>query len=341
MSSSFQHEPVLLQETTEALALVPDAFVVDCTAGGGGHSSALLRALGPGGRLLALDRDPRAVRAATETLSAAAAEMGEGAPRWDVVHAPFAELDQVLRERDVAPQSLDGILADLGVSSHQLDSQDRGFSFRNDGPLDMRMDTSRGPTAAELLAELSEQELADILFRLGDEKRSRRIARAVVSRRSEVPFTRTADLAVTIEKALGGRRGAKTHPATKSFQALRIALNGELDQLDSLLEAGLRWLKPGGRWVFITFHSGEDRPVKRRFTELSRDCVCPPAQPICTCDTRPALRLPKPWTKTASDEELAANPRSRSARLRIAERLAPEHPPTSGQSPAEEESADV
>jgi len=323
VSTPFVHLPVLLSEVTEALLLQPGSFIVDCTAGGGGHSSEILRHLGPDGRLLALDRDPTAVRAATERLEATATALGESVASWEVVHSPFSQLGSVLTDRGIQPGSVDGLLADLGVSSPQLDVPERGFSFMNDGPLDMRMDTTSGETAADLVNQLPEVELADILFRLGDEKRSRRIASALVRRRAEQSFERTSDLAGFIEEVLGGRRGSRTHPATKSFQALRMKVNGELDQLETLLQAGLRWLKPGGRWAFITFHSGEDRPVKRRFTELSRDCICPPAQPICTCDHRAQLRLPRPWKLTASDAELHINPRARSARLRIAERLAP------------------
>jgi 16S rRNA (cytosine1402-N4)-methyltransferase len=321
VSSPFQHLPVLLSEAIDALKLQAGSVVVDCTAGGGGHSSEILRRLGPEGHLLSLDRDPRAVQAASERLTKVAQELGAEAPRWEVVHAAFSELDTVLEERGIKDGGLTGLLADLGVSSHQLDVSERGFSFMKDGPLDMRMDTSQGETAADLVNGLNETELADILFRLGDERRSRRIARALVERRKDEPFVRTADLAQFIESTLGGRRGAKTHPATRSFQALRMKVNGELDQLDVLLTAGLRWLKPGGRWVFITFHSGEDRPVKRRFTELSRECLCPPAQPICTCSHLPSLRLPRPWTLGPSQSEITANPRARSARLRIAERL--------------------
>lgn len=327
MSQPFAHTPVLLEEVVEALVLTPGSTIVDCTAGGGGHSARILQDLGPRGRLIALDRDPSAVAAATAKLTAAASGLGDGAASWEVVHAPFSSLSSVLEQRGIGPGSLDGILADLGVSSHQLDVPERGFSFAQDGPLDMRMDPGGAPTAADLVNELPEAELADILFQLGDESRSRRIARAIVRRRSEQLFERTDDLASFIEGALGGRRGARTHPATRSFQALRMKVNAERSELDSLLAQGLRWLRPGGRWVLITFHSGEDRPVKRRFTELSRDCVCPPAQPICTCDHRATLRLPKPWTRTASDEELAANPRARSARLRIAERLSIEESP--------------
>lgn len=322
MSAPFVHLPVLLSEVCSALQLRPDSLIVDCTAGGGGHSSEILRQLGPAGRLIALDRDPAAVRAATARLQATAASLGEAAPSWEVVHSPFSSLGSVLTERGVVPNSIDGLLADLGVSSPQLDVADRGFSFMSDGPLDMRMDTTSGETAAQLVHRLSEYDLADVLFRLGDEKRSRRIARELVRRREEAPFERTSDLASFIEEVLGGRRGSRTHPATKSFQALRMKVNGELDQLDVLLDAGLSWLRPGGRWAVITFHSGEDRPVKRRFTELSRDCICPPAQPVCTCSHRAQLRLPRPWSFAASESELHTNPRARSARLRVAERLA-------------------
>ncbi len=312
--TAFAHEPVLLDETVDGLPLPADGLAVDCTAGGGGHSHALGSNLGPDGRLISLDRDPSAVAAARARLS-------DLSCRWEVVQAPFAELDDVLSERDIAPGSVDAILADIGVSSHQIDTAERGFSFANDGPLDMRMDPTDGPTAADLVNTLAERELADLLFHLGDERNSRRIARAITRRRESEAFARTADLAAVIERSVGGRKGARIHPATRSFQALRIAVNGELDQLDALLRSALSWLKPGGRLGVITFHSGEDRRVKQWFALLRRDCLCEPKGPACTCGWEPQVRLPKGKGWTASPEELARNPRARSARLRVAERL--------------------
>ncbi len=310
----FAHEPVLLAETIAALAPPTGGIAVDCTAGGGGHSHALGEALGAGGRLIALDRDPAAV-------DAARARLADLDCAWQVVQAPFSELDRVLEEAGIGRGSVDAILADVGVSSHQIDSAERGFSFAADGPLDMRMDPTTGDTAADLVNHLDEVELADVIFRLGDERQSRRIARTIVRRRETEPFARTADLAAVIERAVGGRKGARIHPATRSFQALRIAVNGELDQLDSLLRSALAWLKPGGRLGVITFHSGEDRRVKRWFALLRQDCVCEPKGPTCTCGWHAQVRLPQGKGWTAGPDELARNPRARSARLRVAERL--------------------
>jgi 16S rRNA (cytosine1402-N4)-methyltransferase len=310
----FSHEPVLLRETVAALNPPPGGMAVDCTAGGGGHSHALGELLGAEGRLIALDRDPSAVAAASVALA-------DVACRWDVVQAPFSELDSVLTDAGIAPGSVDAILADIGVSSHQIDSAERGFSFATDGPLDMRMDPTQGLTAADLVNTLDVDELADVLFQFGDERKSRRIARALVRRRDDALFERTADLAAAIDKAMGGRRGSRIHPATRSFQALRIAVNGEMDELDTLLRSALSWLKPGGRLGVITFHSGEDRRVKRWFALLRSDCHCEPKGPTCTCGWEPQVRLPKGKGWSAEEDELARNPRSRSARLRVAERL--------------------
>ncbi len=312
--TAFAHAPVLLRETLEALAPPPGGLAVDCTAGGGGHSHALGEAVGPTGRLIALDRDPSAV-------AAARARLADLQCRWEVVQAPFSELDAVLAGAGVAPGSVDAILADVGVSSHQIDTAERGFSFAADGPLDMRMDPTGGLTAADLVNTLAERELADLIFHLGDERDSRRIARAIVRRRDAQAFARTADLAALIESAVGGRKGARIHPATRSFQALRIAVNGELDELDALLRSALAWLRPGGRLGVITFHSGEDRRVKRWFALLRRDCICEPKGPTCTCGWHPQVRLPSGKGWTAAPDEIAANPRARSARLRVAERL--------------------
>ncbi|MCP4870634.1 MAG: 16S rRNA (cytosine(1402)-N(4))-methyltransferase RsmH [Proteobacteria bacterium] len=318
----FAHIPVLLGETLEALVIQPDGTYVDCTAGGGGHSSAIATRLGPDGRLVSLDRDPSAVSAATARIEATLADTPEAErPTWSVTHTPFSGFERVLGSLGLEPGSIDGVLADLGVSSPQLDHADRGFSFSSDGPLDMRMDPTSGPIAAELVATLDERDLADAIFRLADERGSRRIARTLVQARAEAPITTTAQLADLVSKALGGRRGARIHPATKTFQALRLLVNGELDELSVLLEAVPRWLRVGGRFAVITFHSGEDRPVKRRFVDLSKGCVCPPSSPICTCGKKPQMKLIGRKGLVASDAETSANPRSRTARLRVIEKL--------------------
>lgn len=316
-ASDFHHVPVLLAETVEGLNIQPGGVYVDCTAGGGGHSSAIA-ALLPEGRLISLDRDPDAVAAASARIGPAAAG------QWEVVHAPFSELDAVLRERGLEPGSVQGILADLGVSSHQIDTAERGFSFAHDGPLDMRMDPSTGESAADLLARIDERDLVALLF-ANDEGRARRIARAIVAARAEAPLERTAQLADLIESV--ARRTGRTHPATKTFQALRIAINAEDDQLARLLDDAVRWLAPGGRLALITFHSGEDRPVKRRLARLAVDCLCPPSAPICQCSWEPQLRLVRRKGWTAGPQELAENPRARSARLRVAERTDHPHQP--------------
>jgi 16S rRNA (cytosine1402-N4)-methyltransferase len=320
----FEHTPVLLSETLEALAVRSDGTYVDCTAGGGGHSAAIASRLGAGGRLLSFDRDPLAVEAAGRRIEATLAEQPvDRRPTFEVLQTPFSAFARVLSHAGLAPGSLDGVLADLGVSSPQLDRAERGFSFGHDGPLDMRMDPTSGPTAAELVATLDEAALADALFRLADERASRRIARFIVAARQQTPITRTGQLASIVSKAVGGRRGSRIHPATRTFQALRLLVNGELDELGVLLDVVPRWLRPGGRFAVITFHSGEDRPVKQRFVALSRGCICPPSSPICTCGRTPQAKLIRRKGYVASAEETARNPRARTARLRVIEVLEP------------------
>lgn len=309
---AFHHVPVLLDEVVQALEPRPDGTYVDCTVGGAGHSWALAERLGPQGRLVAFDRDATAVEVARARLAGVP-------PRVDVVHAPFSRLGEALAELGLSPGSVDGVLADLGVSSHQIDTAERGFSFQQDGPLDMRMDTSSGPSAADLVASLPEADLADLIYRLGDERRSRAIARAIVGGRTEARLLRTGQLAELVQDAVGGRKGARVHPATRTFQALRMAVNGELDELSALLGQALRWLRVGGRLAVISFHSGEDRPVKRLFHELAS----PPADPADPYGRRPAPLVRLPWRRglVGGAEEIEANPRARSARLRVAEKL--------------------
>jgi len=300
-----------------------DGTYVDCTAGGGGHAVAIAVRLGPGGRLVAFDRDPSAVAATRDRIDRALAAVPTmERPRVDVVHARFSEAPGELAARGIGPGTVDGLLADLGVSSPQLDRSERGFSFGSDGPLDMRMDPTTGPTAADLVMTLDRRDLRDLLRDFGDEREAGRIATFLVRRRAERPFETTADLAEVVSAAKGGRRGAKTHPATKTFQALRIAVNRELDELDAMLGWGPDLLAEGGRWAVITFHSGEDRRVKRRFAELRKGCICPPSSPVCICGKQPVLAVPRGTGTTASEGELEANARARSARLRVAERLA-------------------
>ncbi len=283
---------------------------MDCTLGAGGHARLLLQRISPGGRLLAIDRDQAALAAAEETLG------GTGSTPV-LVHADFAEVASVAREAGF--ERVDGVLFDLGLSSDQLDDPRRGFSFRQDGPLDMRMDAHNPVTAERVVNQLSERDLAAVIRRLGEERWATRIARFIAERR---PLKTTREVAAAVEAAIP--RGAwppDIHPATRTFQALRMHVNDELGSLAGGLRGALDILGPGGRMAVISFHSLEDALVKRFFAEESRDCLCPPRQPVCTCAHRASLRVltRKPVRPTA--EEVAANPRSRSARLRAAERL--------------------
>lgn len=302
------HVPVLFQAVLDGLQVRPGGRYVDATVGGGGHAAGVLELSSPDGRLLGLDRDPAAVEAAGMRL----ASFGG---RVVLVHSSFSRLAEVAQTRRFAP--VDGILFDLGFSSLQLADPERGFAFMADGPLDMRFDPqSERPTAADLVNQLSVDELATLLMRYGEEKHSRRIAEAIVAAR---PLYRTAELASAVEQVV--KRRTRIHPATRTFQALRIAVNDELATLEQALPQAVDVLTPGGRLVVIAFHSLEDRVVKRFVRRESRDCICPPEAPACTCDHRAALQAitRKPIRPTA--EEVAANPRARSARLRIAERI--------------------
>jgi len=302
------HVPVLYSEVLANLALGPGDHVIDGTVGGGGHAAGLLQATAPDGRLLGLDRDPEAVARVKERLA-------RESERIHIVQSSFRRIKAVAQNVDFPPAG--GILLDLGVSSQQLASPVRGFSFVKDGPLDMRFDPLHDRTAADLVNYLPVEELAEILYRFGEEKQSRRIARAIVAAR---PLDSTGRLAQVIAEAVSGGRG-RIHPATKSFQALRIAVNDELGALEEALPQAVELLRPGGRLAVLSFHSLEDRLVKRYFRDETRDCICPPEQPICTCQHRPLLRVVtrRPIRPTAS--EMEQNPRARSARLRVAEKL--------------------
>lgn len=308
------HVPVLLHEVVTALAPRPGGRYLDGTFGGGGHTRAILDASAPDGVVLALDADAAAI----ERGRALAAEPGIGR-RLRLAHANFAELGDVAAREKVLP--LDGVLLDLGLSSFQLDQAERGFAFLLEGPLDMRFDRSRGSSAADLVNSLPAEALADLLFRYGEEPKSRRIAAAIVRERERTPITTTTKLAEVVSAAVGGRRGADTHPATRTFQALRIAVNGELEVLEAALEAAIRSLAPGGRLAVIAFHSLEDRIVKRFVAREVAACVCPPGLPVCVCGHTPRLRKVSGRAIRPAAPEVAANPRSRSAVLRVAERL--------------------
>ncbi len=307
-SDPHQHIPVLVQEVLDGLAVRPGGAYLDATVGGGGHACAILQVSSPDGRLLGLDRDPDAIRRALKRLSA----FGD---RVKVVHASYVELRRVARDEGMLP--LDGILFDLGFSSWQIEDPERGFAFSQDGPLDMRFDPTAGRTAADLVNQLSEDALVDLLFRYGEEPRSRQIARAIIMAR---PIHTTGELAEVVSRAVGGRRGA-LHPATRTFQALRIAVNRELEAVEAALPRALLALRPGGRLAVITFHSLEDRIVKHFLRRESRDCICPPEYPVCRCDHKKVVRVLTRKPIRPSEEEIARNPRSRSAKLRLAEKI--------------------
>jgi len=310
---SAPHRPVLLQETIELLAAARGGLFVDCTVGLGGHSEAILQA-SRDATVLGIDRDDEALGLARERL----AQYGS---RFRAVHADFRELTRVLATAKV--RQARGILADLGVSSWQLDSPSRGFSFRHDAPLDMRMDVAGGgETAAELLGRLSEVDIARIIFEYGEERRSRRIARIIVERRERgEPVSTTRDLAQLVERAVGPGKKRRIHPATRTFQALRIAVNQELENLDRFVAEAVDLLEPEGRLAVISFHSLEDRIIKRTLLKLSGRCQCPPRVPQCTCGARRMIDILTRRPITPGEEEVADNPRARSAKLRAGRKL--------------------
>lgn len=310
----FQHQPVLMNQTLNSLKLRPGGVYLDGTLGGGGHTEAILQATEPDGKVIGLDQDDEALAAASQRLK----PFGE---RFCPIRANFAEMEQVLAAEGIA--GLDGVLLDIGVSSHQLDEPDRGFSYMQDGPLDMRMDRRGGQTAADLVAELSESELANLIYRYGEEKFSRRIARRIVEQRAQTPIESTKQLAELISSAIPAaqRRKEKQHPAKRTFQALRIAVNDELGVLERGLVAAFASLKSGGRLSVITFHSLEDRIVKNYFAGLAKGCECPPEFPVCVCGKQPQALLITKRPQTATEDELQSNPRARSAKLRTVEKL--------------------
>lgn len=312
------HRPVLLTESVGYLAPERGGLLVDATLGLGGHSEALLKA-SPLVRVLGIDRDREALRLATTRL----AGFNE---RFRAVHANFNEIARVLEEAGEAePNGVSGVLADLGVSSLQFDSAERGFSFRLDAPLDMRMNAgSEEETAAELLARLPEEEIARIIFEYGEERRSRRIARWIVERREEGRgIETTAELAALVARAVGYRKRTadRIHPATRTFQALRIAVNHELEGLEAFLEASVDLLQPSGRLVVISFHSLEDRIVKRTLRRLAGQCECDPRLPVCACGARRAVEILTRRPVTPTEAEMDENPRARSAKLRACRKL--------------------
>jgi 16S rRNA (cytosine1402-N4)-methyltransferase len=293
-----QHVPVLLEESLQYLNVRPGGVIVDATLGLGGHSSAIARRLGAKGRLICFDRDPEAMAKARVRLGELAAELGGEMPEVVYEARAFSQATEAIK-----PGTIDGLLADFGVSSLQLDEAHRGFSFRSSGPLDMRMDTRSGETAGQVVNQEDENELADLIYEFGEERRSRRIARAIVRAR---PIETTAELAQVISAVAPAMKGDKIHPATRTFQALRIRVNDEMGEIRSLLKSAPSLLKPGGRLVLISFHSLEDRQVKDAFREAGRDKV------LEVLTKKPVV---------ASEQEQLRNPRSRSAKLRAVEKV--------------------
>ena len=304
------HVPVLFQDVIGGLQARPGGWYVDATVGAGGHAAGLLAASSPDGRLLGLDRDPAAIVVARGRLQVSA-------QRVALVHGSFAALKDLAQAGGFVP--VDGVLFDLGLSSLQLADRARGFAFMYDGPLDMRFDGGTGGlTAAQLVNQLSLAELADVLFRYGEEVRAHRIAQEIVAHR---PILTTSKLAAVVATVAGAERRGRIHPATRTFQALRIAVNDELTALETALPQAVEILDTGGRLAVISFHSLEDRIVKRFLRQESRDCICLPDLPVCTCGHRATLRLVTRKPIRPSPDEVALNPRSRSARLRVAERI--------------------
>ena len=306
------HISVLYHELIESLNVEPDGTYVDCTGGGGGHAALLLQKLSSKGRLIVLDRDMEAV----ERLKVRFAEDS----RVFVVHSNFADIDKALH--DLGIKEVEGVYADFGVSSFQLQDGSRGFSFRKDGPIDMRMDTSCGEPVSEVVNTFSESNLSTIIYKYGEERFANSIAKAIVKRRAVKPFTNTLDLADVVRGAIPKKFHKKgINPATKTFQAFRIYVNGELDAVDALMSKIALLIKEKGRFAAISFHSLEDRQVKRTFAELSAGCICPPSYPVCICGKKPKIKILTKKPILPSEEELAANHRSHSAKLRVAEKL--------------------
>jgi len=308
----YTHEPVLLNECLEALAIRPEGAYVDGTLGRAGHAREIAARLTTG-RLIAIDRDQAA-------LDAAPARFGPLIDRVTLVHGNFRELRKILEVMGL--DAVDGMLFDLGVSSPQLDDAARGFSYMHDAPLDMRMDRSAGLSASDVVNTWGERELRDILWKYGEERYAGLIAAAIVRARGQVPIETTLQLVEIIRSAMpAAALREKQHPAKRSFQAIRIAVNDELGAVEELLENAVSLLKPGGRLAVISFHSLEDRIVKTAFAAAAKGCTCPPDFPVCVCGKKPQVRLVQRRPIMAGEEELARNPRARSAKLRVAEKL--------------------
>lgn len=310
----FEHIPVLLNECIEGLNIKPDGIYVDCTLGGGGHSSEIAARLSPRGRLIGIDQDIEALTAAKERL----------APYDNVVyvHSNFSEIAKIAEEQSLYSSGVDGFLLDIGVSSHQLDEADRGFSYNYDAPLDMRMDQRRSLSAHTVVNTYSADELTRIIRDYGEERWAKRIAEFIVSQRQIKPIDTTFELVSVIKRAVPkSARADGPHPAKRTFQAIRIEVNGELEILESSLKTMVDLLKPGGRLCIITFHSLEDRIVKNTFRELENPCTCPRDFPVCVCGKKPIVKIITRKPVVAGKEELEINRRSHSAKLRVVEKL--------------------
>lgn len=309
----FRHEPVLLREVIYWMNVRNDGVYCDGTLGGGGHSEAILTASGGTATLYGIDRDENAIRAAGERLGRFSG--------FHAIHGNFHDAAELLREAGI--NGLDGVLLDLGVSSPQLDTPERGFSYHENAPLDMRMDRSQSGTAADFLNEADEKEIMEVLRDYGEEKWAARIARIICEQRLKKPLETTYDLVAAVDAAIprAVRRKDDGHPARRTFQAVRIRVNDELDPLEKALKDFTELLKPGGRICVITFHSLEDRIVKRCFKTLEHPCICPPKAPICTCGRKPQVRVLGGGAIAPTPEETEKNPRARSAKLRVAEKL--------------------
>lgn len=318
MTNEYRHIPVLLAECIEGLNLSEGKTYVDATLGGAGHSLEVAKRIGRTGHLIGIDQDGVARKAARERLEALPDDIR---PEIDVVAGNFGDLDSLLVAAEIP--SIDAILFDLGVSSVQIDTPARGFSFKETGPLDMRMDPGNQTlTAAEIINTYNAADLARVIRQYSDEKWATRIADFIVQAREETPFSQSEQLVDVIKAAVpASARRAGGHPAKRTFQALRIEVNGELDVLRSGLEAAIRWLAPGGRIAVISYHSLEDRIVKDVFRRMSQGCTCPPDLPVCVCGNKPILKTITRKPILPSSEEIQRNPRSRSAKLRVAQRL--------------------
>lgn len=305
----FHHIPVLFQETISSLAIDPAGIYIDGTMGGGGHSEAILQKLTTG-KLLSIDQDPDAIKAAGQRLAKY--------PQSLIAKGNFAQMRELAMERGIT--AVNGVLMDIGVSSYQLDTPERGFSYHADAPLDMRM-SQQGTSARDLVNTLSQKELAAIIFRYGEDRNANRIAAGICRQREKAPIETTLQLADIVRDSVPAAARRDGHPARKTFQALRIAVNGELDRLQEGLEAGFSMLVPGGRLAVITFHSLEDRIVKQQMNRWCEGCICPKDFPVCVCGRTPQGKLIYKRGLSPSEEELERNPRARSARLRVIEKL--------------------